>query len=89
MLTAYIHPSTGESYVSSWDSSVCRHALLICNTGREGLAPDSGWRLRNGVVYGAGRRHLLGKRLPTPKKTVLVCLKSSLVSPYRPQGTYL
>jgi hypothetical protein len=23
--TAYIHPSTGESYVSSWDSSVCQH----------------------------------------------------------------
>jgi hypothetical protein len=39
--TAYIHPSTGESYVSSWDWSVCWHFDLYA-PALEGLAPDSG-----------------------------------------------
>jgi hypothetical protein len=39
--TAYIHPSTGEGYVSSWDWSVCWH-LYLHAPAREGLAPDSG-----------------------------------------------
>jgi hypothetical protein len=34
--TAYIYPSTGESYVSSWDWSVCRHFDLYAPLG---LAP--------------------------------------------------
>jgi hypothetical protein len=39
--TAYLHPSTGESYVSSWHWSVCRH-FNVHAPAREGLAPDSG-----------------------------------------------
>lgn len=39
--TPYINPSTGESYVYSWDWSVCRH-FDLCVPAREGLAPDSG-----------------------------------------------
>jgi hypothetical protein len=39
--TAYIQPSTGESYVSSWDWSVYRHFDLYA-PAQEGLAPDSG-----------------------------------------------
>jgi hypothetical protein len=37
--TAYIHPSTGESYVSSWDWSVCQHFNLYA-PAQEGLAPN-------------------------------------------------
>ena len=39
--TAYIHPSTGEGYMSSWDWSVCWHFNLHA-PAQEGLAPDSG-----------------------------------------------
>jgi hypothetical protein len=54
--TAYIHPSTGESYVSSWDWSVCRHFNLHA-PAQEGLVPDSDC-LHSGVVYSEGvRRH--------------------------------
>jgi hypothetical protein len=37
--TAYIHPSIGKGYVSSWDWSVCRHFNLHA-PAQEGLAPD-------------------------------------------------
>jgi hypothetical protein len=39
--TPYIHPSTGEGFVSSWDWSVCGH-LNLHAPAQEGLAPDSG-----------------------------------------------
>jgi hypothetical protein len=38
--TANIHPSTRESYVSSWDWSVCRHFNLHA-PAQEGMAPGS------------------------------------------------
>jgi hypothetical protein len=56
--TAYIHPSTGESYVSSWDWSVCRHFDLYAPAG---VGVGVGARLR----CTGGWRHLLGARLPT------------------------
>jgi len=39
--TPYIHPSTGKSFVSSWDWSVCQH-LNLHAPAREGLEPDLG-----------------------------------------------
>jgi hypothetical protein len=35
--TAYIHPSTGEGYVSSWDWLACQHFISMHQLGR-------GWR---------------------------------------------
>jgi hypothetical protein len=51
---AYMHPSTGEGSVAPWDWSICWHP--ICMHLREGLAPNSNWRLRSGVVYDNGNR---------------------------------
>jgi hypothetical protein len=36
--TPYVHPSTGKSFVSSWDWLVCRHLNLYA-PAQEGLAP--------------------------------------------------